>query len=69
MSMMEKWHNSADNIIAHFAVICKGNVPFELDWSRSENTFAADLDPTSVNYLEDLKITLSEIECELFRRC
>jgi hypothetical protein len=64
--MLEKWEASAENLIAHFAVICQGHEPFFLDWSTGENAVAGDLDPVSALYMVDLKAILSSMNCKLY---
>ena len=38
-------------MIAYFAIICKGHVPFTLDWSKPDNVDIACLDPASAAYM------------------
>ncbi|KAN0090060.1 hypothetical protein V8E51_018639 [Hyaloscypha variabilis] len=62
LSMLDKWQASAENIIAHFAVVSQGQYPFTLDWSMGENSIAAGMDSISTRYMMDLINTLSTIE-------
>ncbi len=63
LTMLDKWQNSAENLIAHFAVVCQGQHPFTLSWLAGDTSAAAGLDPTSTGYMVDLMNNLSSIKC------
>jgi hypothetical protein len=52
---MEAWKHAADNLLAHFRTISKGNVPFTVDWKDEGTQRAANLDQQSIEYLEGMQ--------------
>ena len=62
--MLDKWRFSAENLVAHFAVICQGQHPLTLNWSTEANSTAAGLDATSTQYMVDLVTKLNSMACE-----
>ena len=49
--MLDKWEMSANNLLAHFTIICQGGVPFTLDWMGKDVHRAAGLDEESIEYM------------------
>lgn len=60
MTMLESWESSANNLIAHFAVIGQGHIPFTLDWLNLETGQALGVDLLSKLYMVEMTRLLQE---------
>ena len=60
MSMMENWEHSAHNLLAHFVVACKGDIPFQPEWLTAENLKSSGLDDISITYVKSMSHLIDE---------
>lgn len=58
--MLDKWEQSAENLLCHFEVICGGTAPFQPGWVSSENLQVASLDERSTTYLQGMLRLIEE---------
>lgn len=52
--MMNSWKHAAELLNAHFHVICHGDIPLKMDWSK-EAQGAGDLDTQALGFLDALR--------------
>lgn len=61
--MLDRWRVSAENLVAHFAVVCHGQHPLSLNWAAPANITAAGMDGQSAAFMTSLTQQLAAIQC------
>lgn len=52
--MMQSWEHGAQNLIHHFRAVCRGNIPFNMVWSKADQD-AAEVDDRSLEFIARLR--------------
>jgi hypothetical protein len=53
--MMEEWSHAAQNILAHFHAICKGQYALLQDWNDKQVQLDAEVDDQAAIFLQNLR--------------
>ena len=53
-SLLHTWDDAAQNLIAHFRAVCRGNIPLNMNWSK-EDQDAAEMDGHSLECITQLR--------------
>ena len=56
--MLEYWGNPAHNLIEHFRAVCRGQIPFNMEWNSADQD-AAEVDDQSLLFIHHLRSLVS----------
>ncbi|KAI5793712.1 hypothetical protein DFH27DRAFT_566989 [Peziza echinospora] len=57
-TLAEKNRHLVDTLVAYFRSVCKGQVPFRLDWEKSEYQAMAGNDRTAIDYMTSIGVEI-----------
>ena len=52
--MLQSWEEAARNLILHFQAVCRGSIPFNIEWTK-EDQDAAEVDDLSLAFVKQLR--------------
>lgn len=52
--MLHTWEEAAQNLIQHFRAVCRGHIPLNVAWSKTEQD-AAEVDDRSLGFITQLQ--------------